>query len=849
MNKKICILYKGSFSKDQLNLIYLNHLQLPSYTVDTLKVSYPPKGKPKKVEQLDWINAHKNMLIEYDYILVAEAEYFKTLANTRKADSELGVVHVYENIPVLYLPPVSSYVLNPETQKEKILTALNAVVAHSITGTAGIPSIIQSEHYPNSLNDIRNSLTALKQYNALTVDIEAFSLKVVHAGIATIAFAWDKHNFIAIPVDLHKDAKEIRQLLKDFFETYAGKLIVHKANYDVSVLVYNLFMDQDITNIKGKLHGLNKFFCNLEDTLLITYLATNACSGNVLGLKDLAQPFAGKWAVDVSDVTKVPLEDLLRYNGIDCLSTWYVYEKYHEKMVKDDQETVYLEHFKPYLKDKIRMQLTGLPIDLNLVKKLKDDLQIEQSNLLDQLMSSKEIKEAEHIIAENATQVRNSKLKTKVTTLDDNRVPFNFNSTLHLTTLLYNVMALPVIEVTKGNAPATDKQTLIKLYNYTENQHYKDIIKWLEELGDIRKVVSDFIPAFEDAHVDKYGNAHLLGYFNLGGTVSGRNSSSNINLQNLPSTRSRLAKPVKKLFTSNKEWLFVGIDFASLEDRISALLTKDKAKLQVYTDGYDGHCLRAYYYYKDRMPDITEALNNATDAERVNIINSIEKKYPDLRQKSKSPTFALTYQGSPLTLVKQLGFSKEEAQTIYDNFHELYKTSDEYINSRIQTAYKNGYVTAAFGLKIRTHVLGNSLYKAMPNNLIMKEERTAGNALGQSWGLLNDRAMNATLKRIDALGLSDSIVPVATIHDACYYLVRNDSYCLKVLNDIVVEESKWQEAEEIQHDEVGLEGALSVYYPNWATELKLPHNISIEDLEMLCENHRKSIQGESKNEN
>lgn len=59
--------------------------------------------------------------------------------------------------------------------------------------------------------------------------------------------------------------------------------------------------------------------------------------------------------------------------------------------------------------------------------------------------------------------------------------------------------------------------------------------------------------------------------------------------------------------------------------------------------GYDGHCLRAYSYFKDKMPDITDALNKATSVkEKVEIINSIAAKHKELRQMSKAPTFALT---------------------------------------------------------------------------------------------------------------------------------------------------------------------------------------------------------------
>src|SRR5699024_276600 len=76
------------------------------------------------------------------------------------------------------------------------------------------------------------------------------------------------------------------------------------------------------------------------------------------------------------------------------------------------------------------------------------------------------------------------------------------------------------------------------------------------------------------------------------------------NLQQLPATGTKYAKLIKKCFKAPTGWLFCGLDFASLEDRISALTTKDPNKLAVYIHGYDGHCLRAYSYWDYKMPNV-----------------------------------------------------------------------------------------------------------------------------------------------------------------------------------------------------------------------------------------------------
>lgn len=150
----------------------------------------------------------------------------------------------------------------------------------------------------------------------------------------------------------------------------------------------------------------------------------------------------------------------------------------------------------------------------------------------------------------------------------------------------------------------------------------------------------------------------------------------------------------------------------------------------------------------------------------VEIINSIKSKYKKLRQKSKGCTFALTYQGQASTLVHKFGFSIDEAKHIYDAFHSLYSQSDTWVNSHIDYACKNGYVTGAFGLRARCHklhqvTLGN---KSTPQEA-EAEKRTIANFLGQSWCLCNTRAGIAFNKLVRSnLELQDKILPISQIH-------------------------------------------------------------------------------------
>ena len=249
------------------------------------------------------------------------------------------------------------------------------------------------------------------------------------------------------------------------------------------------------------------------------------------------------------------------------------------------------------------------------------------------------------------------------------------------------------------------------------------------------------------------------------------------------------------------------------------------------TDGYDGHCLRAYYYFRDRMPDI--------DGTSVESINSIKKKYPELRQLSKAPTFLLTYGGSAIGLMKNCGFSEEEAKSIEANYHELYRESDEWVKERLARACNDDYVELAFGLKLRTPLLKQSILGNRSTlHQAEAEARTAGNALsGQSYGLLNNRAAVAFMKRVWASKWRTSIQPVALIHDAIYLLIDDDIECLEWVNKALIEEMSWQELPEIAHDTVKLGAELDVFYPSWENEITLPNNATQQEIKDVIQNH------------
>lgn len=768
------------------------------------------------------------------YFVCSDATVYRALTGM-PASADLGYVREVlpafrmEGVHAIYVPHFEHVFHNPKDIKQKISLGITALISHKIGVYADPGSGLQKKviNFPNSLAAMQGFFYSLETDPTdfpIYVDIETFSLKFYEAGLGSISFGsnGNAHSFPIDDLRTKKKNKQARSVLKEFFIKNWRKLIFHNISFDATVLIYQLFME-DLLDHKGLHEGLNALLKNWDDTRVIAYLALNSCTRPDLSLKALAQPFAGNYAIDeIKDITKVPLEELLTYNGIDVLSTEYVYNTYYPQMVKDNQEELYKTLFKDAVRDIIQMQLTGMPLNMDRVLEVNALMEADRDTALAAINSSPLVQEAELLIKEDWVVKGNAKLKKKRVTIEDCPHTFNVGSDRHLQFLLYEVMELPIIEKTQSGAASTDGKTLKALKNHTTLEPEKQLLDAIGDFKLVDKVLTTFLPAFMEAPKAANGWHYLYGSFNIGGTVSGRLSSSNINLQQLPA-QGKLGKLVKSCFQAPPGWLFIGLDFASLEDRISALTTKDPNKLKVYLEDFDGHSLRAAAYYKDQMPDIDPTDNIS--------VNSIAEKYPKLRQESKTPTFALTYGGTWKTMVRNAGFSEEKAKAIEASYHELYKVSDAWVQGKLNKASSDGYVTVAFGLRVRTPKLAQVVRgnRRTPHEA-EAEGRTAGNALGQSWGLLNNRAASAFLSLVREHGLQEGIRLCAQIHDAQYYVIPDNIDTLMFVNEHLVREVNWNDHPDIYHPQVGLGGELSVFHPSWAEEYVIPNGASEDDI-------------------
>lgn len=524
-------------------------------------------------------------------LLVCDAEYFKKLTDSKQAEVHLGYVlpcaiKGYEHISVVLGSSYTTLFHNPGNQI-KIDQSLNALSSffHGKYLPPGT-DLFKRIELIKDMARIKSLLAHLMTLPEITADIETLSLDFWKAGISSIAFGEDTEVGYAFAVDTHMGLGiPVKKMLKEFFTNYQGKFIWHNAGYDLKVIVYELWMKHPL-DLVGMYEGISIMTRNFDCTRLIAYLALNSCVRTQYSLKTLAHEFAGNYAEqDIDDITKIAEDDLLKYNIVDTLATWYVRNKFRPIMIADGQEELYEGLFKKSVALLLQIELTGMPINMEKVLFAEKELTAIKDKHTTILKASQIIKDFNYVVKQDACAVRNAKLKTKVVHVTDKEfddLEFNPASGPQLQKLLYEVLGLPIIDKTKKKKPATGNKTLTKLKNHTTDPAVLEVLDALVELIKVSKILEAFIPAFKNAWLKADGMHYLHGSFKLGFVVSGRLSCANPNLQQIPAS-STYAKLIKDCFMAPKGWLMAGADFASLEDKINALLTKDPNKLKVYT--------------------------------------------------------------------------------------------------------------------------------------------------------------------------------------------------------------------------------------------------------------------------
>jgi len=786
------------------------------------------------------------------HVLVADTPYLKKLAKLQNLANLSGVLLPNVMGPQRLFKALlyTTYQFNDKAA-ERVNLSLDALV-ESYKGKYREKDILKNPIYPHTSVDIKRELDKLLDYPALAVDIEGFGLRLDDAGVATIGFAYSIDSGIAFGVDYREDFQEpkpnweIRSLVKDFLEEYSkrgGITYYHGIAYDVKHLVANVFMKNDLLDYKAMVDGVELLTTNAYCTKDIAYLATNSAAGNILNLKHLALEYTGRYAIDVKDIRKHPLDVVLEYNLKDCCATYWIYEKNYPTLKSRNQEELYLNHFQTNQRTLITMELTGMPLDMPEVLRLRTELDTKEETLLFQLRNTTAVQEyVEHRAVMDHAKYQNS-VKGAGHTLEyfkewkADKLEFKPTQDRAIVWILHEYFALPIIDKTlKAREPSVADDTLQKHVQWIESgnvpgQNAQLALSFLQDVREyleVQKINGTFVKAFITKSIRKKdGIYYLHGSINQGGTISARLSSNDPNMQNLPSG-SHWGKAIKKCFKAPPGKVMLGPDFNALEARIGALRTKDPNMLKVYTDGFDSHSLNTYAY-----ADGTESwYSMITDPEDPQCINLIMKLGVTDRKNSKPTTFALQFFGNYKTLMNNQGYSEEKSKRLVDAFHKLYAKYFETINDILDQGMKDGYVTVAFGLRIDTPAMAKSIANtSVTPATVDAERRSVGNAISQSYGQMNTKAADDFMRRVWASKYRYTVHMQNVIHDAIYTFGPSDLECVKWVNDNLIECMCMQTDPHIQHPDVGLEAELDIFYPTWADSFTVPNSATEQEIQ------------------
>lgn len=243
---------------------------------------------------------------------------------------------------------------------------------------------------------------------------------------------------------------------------------------------------------------------------------------------------------------------------------------------------------------------------------------------------------------------------------------FNINSTQQLGKILFDKLRIGA-GVKKNKDSKNYKTTAEELEKYAEES---EIVRYLLRYRKIQKINSTYIEGFKPLIKD--GKVHTT--YNQSNTQTGRLSSMNPNLQNIP-VRTDEGRELRKLFTASEGNVLIDADYSQIELRLLAHFSGCKELIQAYCEGRDIHAATAAQVFNVPLQDVT----------------------PTMRRNAKAVNFGIIYGISAFGLASDLGISPKKAKEYIDRYFENYSEVKNYMNSNVEKAKNNGYVETLLG--------------------------------------------------------------------------------------------------------------------------------------------------------
>lgn len=477
------------------------------------------------------------------------------------------------------------------------------------------------------------------------LDTETTSLDAMSAELVGMSFSVKENKAVYIPF-MHRDESTVRT--QALAQGQLNRELVLKAltpilqNKEKNIIGQNLKYDYKIL----KNHGVT-IESPMLDTMLESYVLNNTSTRHdldTLALKYLSkktttfEEIAGKGAKQITfDHVSIPVAT--QYAAEDADVALQIHHTLMPKIQKDSScEKILKEIEWPLMPILAKMEYHGVLIDTAMLKKQSGEL-------------------AERIAAlENRTYELAGE-------------EFNLSSPKQLQTILFEKLKLPILKKTPTGSPSTDEEVMQELALDYELPKY---ITEYRQLSKLKSTYADALPEQVNARTHRVHTS-----YNQAVTSTGRLSSNNPNLQNIP-IRTEEGRKIRQAFIAPKNHKIVSADYSQIELRIMAHLSKDPGLLNAFAKNQDVHAATAAEVFGVALNDVTS----------------------DMRRSAKVINFGLLYGMSAFGLAKQLGVSRDEAQKYRDVYFARYPSVHGYMEKAREFAGKHGYVETLLGRKL-----------------------------------------------------------------------------------------------------------------------------------------------------
>jgi DNA polymerase-1 len=470
-------------------------------------------------------------------------------------------------------------------------------------------------------------LSRLKEF---CFDTETTSIEATDADMVGLSFSWHAHEAYYVPVPADKsEAEKIVAEFKSVFENASIGKIGQNIKYDLLILKnYNI-------ELKGPLFDtmLAHYLLDPETRHNMDVLSENFLNYSPVSIEELI----GKKGAKQKSMRDVPLEKIAEYAAEDADVTWQLKEIFAKDLKHHQLENLLGNVECPLIPVLADMEHEGIRIDIEALK--------EFSTLL-----GTEIEVSEKKVYQIAGTT------------------FNIGSPKQLGDILFEKLKLdPKAKKTKTGQYATGEEVLVRL----EEKH--PIIKEILDYRELQKLKSTYVDALPLLISGKDNRVHTS--FNQAVAATGRLSSTNPNLQNIP-IRTERGKEIRKAFVPrDSNHLILSADYSQIELRIMAEFSKEKNMTQAFLDGIDIHTTTASKVFNVPLESVTG----------------------DMRRKAKMVNFGIIYGISAFGLSQRLDISKKEASAIIEAYFEQFPDIKKYMDAAINKARELGYVETLLG--------------------------------------------------------------------------------------------------------------------------------------------------------